>query len=227
MRMFVGHDAREQRSFDLAMASARAHGFDAVGLYEDRLRTQGLFTRPVDTRDGRFDLRSGLYQSTAFALARFAVPLLAHSGWAMFIDCDMLVLREADNLLREADPRYAVQVVKHDLAGLTGTKMDAQIQKPYARKLWSAVMLFNCEHPANRRLNLSALNDWHRHDLHGFAWLHDDEIGSLSPEWHWIADLQPQPAHPAIAHWTLGTPEIVENAPHADLWHGAIEEYGA
>lgn len=226
MRLYIGHDAREQRSFDLAMASAQAHGFDAVGLYEDRLRTQGLLTRPVDTRDGRFDLRSGLYQATAFALARFAVPMLAHSGWAAFIDCDMLVLRHARELQAQADPRYAVQVVKHDLAHLTGEKMDAQEQKPYPRKLWSAVMLFNCDHPANKRLSLSALNNWHRHDLHGFAWLHDNEIGELAPAWHWIADVQPEIPDPAIAHWTLGTPEIVDNAPHAALWYDAAKEYG-
>lgn len=226
MRLYIGHDAREQRSFDLALASARAHGFDAVGLYEERLRTQGLLTRPVDTRGARFDLRSGLHQATAFALARFWTPLLAHSGWAAFIDCDMVVFRDASELQKQADPRYAVQVVKHDLAHLTGTKMDAQEQKAYPRKLWSAVMLFNCDHPANRRLNPSALNNWHRHDLHGFAWLHDDEIGDLSPDWHWIADVQPPLPNPSIAHWTLGTPEIVVGAPHADLWESAAKEYG-
>lgn len=225
MRMFVGFDKREARSFEIARASARAHGFDAVGLYEPLLRAQGIFTRPVDTRGGRFDLISGLYQATEFALTRFAVPLLGHSGWAAFIDCDMLVLRRAHELQAQADPRYAVQVVKHDLGHLTGEKMDAQEQKSYPRKLWSAVMLFNCSHPANRRLTLGALNNWHRHDLHGFAWLHDDEIGELSPEWHWIADLQPEIADPAIAHWTLGTPEIVDNAPHAKLWHDAAKEY--
>ena len=87
MRMFIGYDSREDRSFQLARASARAQGFDAVGLYAALLRAQGLLTRPVDTRGGRFDLHSGMYQSTEFALTRFWVPLLAHSGWAAFIDC--------------------------------------------------------------------------------------------------------------------------------------------
>lgn len=226
MRLYIGHDPREQRSFNLACASARAHNFDAIGLYVDRLRESGLLSRPVDTRDGRFDLHSGMYQATNFALARFWVVMLAHSGWAAFIDCDMLVMRDARELQLEADPRFAVQVVKHKFDDAVGTKMDAQEQKPYPRKLWSAVMLFNCDHPAHRRLNMTALNHWHRNHLHGFSWLHDSEIGDLSPAWHWIADLQEKPANPAIAHWTLGTPEIVENAPHADLWCSAARLYG-
>lgn len=225
MRVYIGHDAREQRSFDLAMASARAQGFTPIGLYEERLRSQGLLTRPTDRRGMIWDLNSNAPQSTAFALARFWALLLAHSGWALVTDCDMLFLRSADELMLEADPRYAVQVVKHNFAELTGTKMDAQVQKPYPRKLWSAVMLLNCDHPANKRLTLTALNSWPRNDLHGFAWLHDDEIGGLNPRWHWIADLQPEPVDVGIAHWTLGTPEIVTDAPHADIWHNALAEY--
>lgn len=226
MRVYIGHEPREQRSFDLAMASARAHGFDAIGLYEERLRAQGLLTRPVDRRGAIYDLTSNLPQSTSFALSRFWVPLLAHSGWALFTDCDMVFLRDAETLMREADSRYAVQVVKHQFDDASGTKMDGQVQKPYGRKLWSAVMLFNCDHPSHKRLTLGMLNSWHRHDLHGFRWLDDDEIGDLSPMWHWPVGLQPMPVNVAIAHYTLGTPEVDPHAQHAGLWHDACKEYG-
>ncbi len=46
----------------------------------------------------------------------------------------------------------------------------------YPRKLWSSVMLWNCEHPANRRLNLQMLNQWPGRDLHAFRWLADGPV---------------------------------------------------
>jgi len=220
LRVYIGHDAREQKAFDVAMRTAQSFGCTAIPLYEEQLRTAGLLTRPVDTRGHRFDLISSQPQSTQFALARFWVPILAHSGWALFTDCDMVFLRDPHELLLLARPDKAVQVVKHPPLPATAQKMDGQYQIPYERKNWSSVCLWNCDHPANRRLNLTTLNSWHRRDLHGFRWLHDEEIGELPAEWNWLVGVQPKPADPAIAHYTLGTPDMAghENDPHAALW---------
>lgn len=224
LRVMIGYEQREARSFDLAMASAKKHGFDPCPLYEDRLRTSGLLYRPTDRRGQMWDLNSDAPQSTSFAIARFFTPMLAHSGWCLFVDCDVLFMRSAAELARLADPRYAVMVVKHNVGDVGGTKMDNQRQTAYPRKLWSSVMLWNVDHPANRRLNVQMLNQWPGRDLHAFGWLSGDEIGELPMEWNWLVGMQEKPAQPAIAHYTLGTPELLVECPHADLWEKAAEE---
>lgn len=224
MRVLVGYEPREKRSFDLALASAGKHGFDAQPLYEDRLRASGMLYRPVDTRAQMWDFNSSAPQSTSFAIARFFTPLLAHFGWCLFVDCDVVFLRPWQELARLADPRYAVMVVKHQVGNVGGTKMDGQVQTAYPRKLWSSVMLWNIDHPANRRINLQMLNQWPGRDLHAFGWLSADEIGELPMEWNWLVGMQDKPEQPAIAHYTLGTPELLVECPHADIWENAAKE---
>lgn len=226
MRVLVGYEPREARSFKLAMASARKRGFDATPLYEDRLRASGLLYRPCDQRGQMWDLNSNAPQATSFAIARFFTPILAHTGWCLFVDCDVVFMRDAQQLARLADPKYAVMVVKHDVGAVSGTKMDNQAQTAYPRKLWSSVMLWNIDHPANRRLNVQMLNQWPGRDLHAFGWLANDEIGELPAEWNWLVGMQEKPPAPAIAHYTLGTPELLVECPHADLWQQAAEEVG-
>lgn len=225
LRVYVGHEAREQRSFNIAMATASAQGFVPEPLYEDRLRASGLLTRPTDRRGQMWDLTSNAPQATAFAVARFFTPLLAHTGWALCVDCDMVFLRHARELRQLADPRYAVMVVKHNVGAVSGTKMDGQVQTSYPRKLWSAVTLWNVDHPANRRLNLTTLNSWPGRDLHAFGWLAVDEIGELPMEWNWLVGMQDKPSAPAIAHFTLGTPELLPNCEHAEIWEQAAKEF--
>lgn len=222
LRIFIGYDDRERAAYDVARRSAMQFGCEVVPLYVDRLRAAGLYTRPTDTRDGMFDLISQRPQSTDFAIARFAVVLLAHDGWCLYTDCDVVFMSSPKNLLDYADPSKAVHVVKHSLPdrGAADTKMDGQPQVAYPRKNWSSVCLWNCAHPANRRFNLSMLNSWHRDDLHGFRWLHDDEIGDLPPEANWLVGVEPKPAQPLIAHFTLGGPWLPGHVPtpHDDIW---------
>lgn len=220
MRIYIGYEQREQDAYDVAERSAREYGCDVVPLYEPRLRLSGMLTRPSDTRGQVWDFNSGAPQSTSFAIARFFVPLLAHAGWALFVDCDVVFMRDPHELLKVADPKKAVMVVKHPPMQLSGTKMDGQQQTTYHRKLWSSVVLWNVDHLANARLNLQMLNQWPGRDLHRFGWLADEEIGELAPEWNWLVGLQPKPKEPAVAHFTLGTPNMPghEHDEHADLW---------
>lgn len=228
MRIFIGYDQRESEAFDVAASTARAFGHDVIGLHEDRLRAAGVFTRPVDRRGGQsYDILSDAPQSTDFATTRFAVPVLAHEGWALFTDCDIVFLRNPAELLRIANPKKAVMVVKHaNLPVGESTKMDGQVQTAYSRKNWSSVMLVNADHPANRRLNLLSINQLPGRDLHAFSWLHDSEIGELPSEWNWLVGIQPKPVNPAIAHFTLGGPWLPNWTPkeHDDIWHLAREK---
>lgn len=221
MRVFIGYDHRELAAFDVAAKTARSFGCEVIPLYEGRLRLSGMLTRPVDRRNLWYDLNSDASQATDFAIARFGVPLLAHSGIVLFADCDVVFLEDPHQLLGLIDESKAVSVVKHEIPkSLPTIKMDGQVQSWYPRKLWSSITVWNCDHPANARLNLTVLNQWPGRDLHAFRWLGDDDIGELSPEWNWLCGLQPKPDNPKIAHFTLGTPNMPghEDDPHAEIW---------
>lgn len=228
LRIFVGYDERESLAYEVAKSSAAKFGCEVTPIHLSRLRASGMFTRPTEVRDGVvWDLISNRPQSTEFALSRFWVPLLAHCGWCLFTDCDVVFTSSPLSLLDFADPSKAVHVVKHDLpdSGEVGSKMDGQLQVPYARKNWSSVSLWNCNHPANRRLNLAMLNTWHRDDLHGFRWLHDEEIGDLPPEANWLVNVEPKPTHPIVAHFTQGGPWLPgwKGAAYDEIWTRASQ----
>lgn len=226
LRIFIGWDGREVEAFNVAAKTARSYqGVEVIPLYEERLRLSGLLTRTTDRRGQMWDFNSNAPQSTDFAISRFWAFILAHSGWVMFTDCDCVFLLHPKNVLKYADPSKAVMVVKHPSMDLGDKKMDNQLQTSYQRKLWSSVMLINADHPSNKRLNITMLNTWPGRDLHAFRWLHDDEIGELPREWNWLCGMQPKPEQPAIAHFTLGTPNMPghENDSHASIWYEARE----
>lgn len=225
LRVYIGHDSREQKAFDVAAKTASSFGCEVIPLYEDRLRASGMLTRPVDRRGAMYDLNSDAQQSTSFAIGRFAVPILAHDGWCLFADCDTLFLTDPHELEKIADPSKAVMVVKHPPLQLATAKMDGQQQSTYPRKLWSSVAYWNAGHQANRRLNLTTLNQWPGRDLHAFKWLADDEIGELPKEWNHLVGINPPSETAKILHFTSGTPDMIgyENSDYADVWRAAAQ----
>jgi lipopolysaccharide biosynthesis glycosyltransferase len=224
MKVYLGWDNREQDAYAVAAHSLFKHAsipIELTALKSDRLAESGLLRRPTDRRGQIYDLPSNAPASTEFAISRFLTPVLAQEGWALFADADVVFLGDVAELLTIADPSKAVQVVKHDMGAVGGKKMDGQAQVAYSRKNWSSVMLFNASHRANRRLSLQDVNERPGRDLHGFYWLHDDEIGELPPEWNWLVGCQDKPANPKIAHYTLGVPSMVADSPHAEIWWDA------
>lgn len=179
-------------------------------LVREELAARGVMNRPIEVRDGKLWCPiSEAPMSTEFAISRFAVPFLGGSGWAMFCDCDVLFLEDPAGLAGLLDPRYAVMVVKHSQRASEGTKMDGQVQTLYQRKNWSSVVLWNLEHPANKRLTTEALNTWPGRDLHAFKWLEDDEIGELPLRWNYLVGASAEeltPDNVSLAHYTLGGP---------------------
>lgn len=221
MKVYIGHDALEGDAYAVAersLARVTAGALSATPLALDRLAASGLLRRAVDRRGQRWDLPSNAPCATDFAISRFLTPMLAQTGWALFVDCDVVLL--ADPREMPLDASKAVMVVKHRNEHTAGTKMDGQAQVLYPRKNWSSVMLFNCDHPANRRLTLQDVNERPGRDLHAFYWLHEDEIGELPAEWNWLVGVQPRPADPKIAHFTLGGPWLPtwEGAEHDEIW---------
>jgi lipopolysaccharide biosynthesis glycosyltransferase len=241
--IFIGYDPRETQAFAVAAFSAKFHMMNRKipirGLVMESLADQGLYYRPTERRyreDGTSVLIDELSvrddydgaMSTEFAISRFLVPALARSGWALFIDCDMLIRADLSSLFALCDDRFAVMCVKHDHKSEARMKMDNQPQTNYSRKNWSSVMLFNCEHPSNDALSVDYVNSVPGRDLHRFAWLDDEEIGALPPAWNWLADEQAPISNPYIVHHTLGSPCLpgYQNAPFADEWRVRLNQWG-
>jgi hypothetical protein len=227
-RVFIGFDPREKDAFEVACHSLFHHASAPVFLTALKLRRlaeSGILRRPsriCGKCHTMWDEISDAPQSTEFAISRFLTPILAQHGFALFVDCDVVFLGDVAELFAFADPQYAVQVVQHQpiKVGEGETKMDGQPQLAYPRKNWSSVMLFNCDHPANQFLTLKLLNDAPGRDLHRFCWLKDEEVGRLPGEWNWLVGVQPKPARPQIAHFTLGGPWLPDwkGAEHDSLW---------
>jgi hypothetical protein len=164
-------------------------------------------------------------QSTDFAFNRFLVPYLCgYQGWALFMDCDMLVRGDIKRLFDEGRDKYAVQVVKHDYQPNPEDKFLGQKQTIYARKNWSSVILFNCN--ACRSLDPQSVNKWSGLELHQFKWLEDAQIGSLPKEWnHLVGEYDPN-SLASIAHFTRGTPCFPEyrDCEFAEEWREELHD---
>ena len=217
IRVFIGYDTREAVAFSVLSYSihARASAPVAVApLMLSQLKSQ--------LRRERHPL-----QSTDFSFSRFLVPSLAgFRGWALFMDCDMLMLEDIAKLWAMRDERYAVMVVKHSHEPREVRKFLNEPQTPYEKKNWSSVMLMNCAKCT--ALTEDYVNSASGLQLHRFEWLgNDDLIGALPHGWNHLVDYDPPaPAETLSAiHYTLGGPYIpgYEACGYADLWFAERE----
>lgn len=225
MRVLIGFDPAESAAHAVAHKSIKAIDprQPITPIILARLEAAGLYRRPTERRNGQlWDTISEAPMSSEFAISRFFIPYLTTPSeeWALFVDSDIVSLSSVAKVLDEADPRYAIQVVKHASPYAVGTKKVGKANLPYARKNWSSVMLWNLRHRAHRELTLDILNTLPGRDLHRFCWLHDDEIGDLSPGWNWLVNVQERPDPCHIAHFTLGGPWLDgwKAAPNDDIW---------
>ncbi len=234
--IWLGFEPREAAALAVARHSIARHlnaKIPVFGVVLDDLRKRGLYRRATEhrvTSEGKpqlWDVISEAPMSTEFAISRFLVPHLAGDGLALFMDCDVLVRADLSRLFRNieyASESKAVWCVKHNHKPSSETKMDGQVQSKYARKNWSSVMLFDCDHPANKSLTVDLVNNAPGRDLHGFCWLADCDIGELDPEWNWLAGESEPMDDPKIVHHTLGSPCMTgyEGVPFADEWRDEL-----
>ena len=160
--------------------------------------------------------------SNQFIYSRFLVPeLMGFSGWALYIDGDMLLRTDIAALWDLRDESKAALCVQHDYKTRMKTKYLGAKNQDYPRKNWSSVVLWNCGHPANRALTAAFVEQASGTQLHRFSWLADEQIGALPKEWNWLPDeLGPNP-QAKLLHWTLGAPCFHDfaDAPMAEEWH--------
>jgi hypothetical protein len=124
------------------------------------------------------------------------------------------------------DASPAVYVAKHDYTPKAAQKMDGQRQTAYPRKNWSSLMVFDNERC--RALTPEYVNSAPGLDLHRFAWLRDEQIGSLALGWNWLVGEYPSCLATSILHYTLGGPWFpsCRGCDHAEDWLQAAAEAG-
>jgi hypothetical protein len=214
-RIFIGWDRREPEAYEVAKFSLERRASIPVSVIPiklEEMRARGLYRRDQDP-----------LASTEFTYSRFLTPSLAkHAGWALFADCDFLWLADVADLVDYTRTPKAVFCVQHDYRPTEATKMDGAVQTIYPRKNWSSLMLFNCGHPAVRRLTPEVVNRESGAFLHRMQWVADEEIGALPLEWNWLEGWNRKPAHgtPKAVHFTRGGPwfENWQDVDYGDLW---------
>lgn len=159
-------------------------------------------------------------QSTDSAFTRWMIPYLSNfSGWHLYLDSDMLVCEDLNNLWQLRDESKAVMVVKHKIDHASGTKFNGMPQVNYPRKNWSSVILFNSK--LCRGLTPGYVNTASGLDLHQFKWVSEDLVGELPATWNHLVGVNSPDPTPSIIHWTLGGPwfEEYKDVEHSDLWN--------
>jgi hypothetical protein len=233
--VYVGFDPREAAAFAVARDTIR-RGLNIPvpirGLVLSELQKAGLYTRPIEYRpsaaDGplMWDVISDAPMSTEHANARFLVPHLAKDGLALFVDGDVLARGNVGDVFWQAsrDPSKAIWCVHHDYRPSGSVKMDGQPQTRYARKNWSSVILWNVDHPANKKLTLEMINTLPGRELHRFSWLDDSDIGELDLEWNYLVGESAPMSDPKIIHFTLGLPNMLgyEQCEYSDEWRAEL-----
>lgn len=215
IKVFIGYDGREAIAFSVLAHSIHQHASRPVAITPLVLsQLGGIMTRERDP-----------LQSTDFSFSRFLTPHLAgYQGWALFMDCDMVMLEDIANLWDLRDDRYAVMCVKHDHVPKENEKFLGETQTKYQKKNWSSVMLFNTARCT--ALTRDYVNQASGLELHQFKWLEsEDLIGELPPRWNHLVDVNPPSDDLALIHYTIGGPYFHDyrDCGYAAEWRAAYE----
>jgi hypothetical protein len=217
IRVFIGYDPREAVAFNVLSFSIQARASQPVTIAPLMLaQLKDKISRPRES-----------LQSTDFTYSRFLVPhLCGYEGWAVFMDCDMLVLDDIAKLWALRDERFAVQCVKHNHVPSEDTKFLGEKQTRYEKKNWSSVMLFN--NALCRALTPDYVNTASGLELHRFHWLgNDDLIGEIPHRWNHLVDYDPALPADQLSnlHFTTGGPYFNEykDCGYAELWFAERE----
>ena len=218
VRIFIGFDPRETVAYHVLSHSIHARASAPVSIAPLMLsQLGGLMTRE----------RNSL-QSTDFSFSRFLTPYLCgFEGWAIFMDCDMLVLEDIVKLWALRDDKYAVMCVKHDHVPKEKTKFLGAQQTKYEKKNWSSVMLFNCAECT--ALTPDYVNSASGLDLHRFNWLGDDDlIGEIPHRWNLLVGYDQSIPVDEVSnlHYTIGGPYFhdYKDIDYATEWFAERDE---
>ena len=216
INIFIGYDSKEKVAYNVLSHSIIQNSTKPVAITPIALN---------HLRDDFVRERNAL-SSTEFSFSRFMIPhLMNYQGWALFMDCDMLMFEDVSKLWRMRDDSKAIQVCKHDYVPKEKTKFLGQTQTAYPKKNWSSFMLMNCKKCSS--LTPDYVNRASGLELHQFKWLEGDHlIGDLPLEWNWLVGEYEHKDDVKNVHYTKGGPWFEEYArcDYSQDWFKNLEE---
>jgi lipopolysaccharide biosynthesis glycosyltransferase len=193
--IFIGFDSRESIDYAILSHSLIRHSSSPISITPLKLSNLSFYNETHT--DG----------STEFSYSRFLVPyLMNYTGWAIYMDSDMLCLTDITELWQLADPKLALMCVQHNYQTKQTTKMWGQTNNNYPKKNWSSLMLINCGHPDVKALTPEMIQNSTGGYLHQFEWLDTNLVGPLPIKWNWLVDEYVTNDSASIIHYTLGSP---------------------
>tara|TARA_Y200000002_G_scaffold339589_1_gene309645 strand:+ start:81 stop:752 length:672 start_codon:yes stop_codon:yes gene_type:complete len=216
INIFIGYDSKERVAYNVLSHSIIQNSTKPVAITPIALN---------NLKDDFVRERNAL-SSTEFSFSRFMIPhLMNYQGWALFMDCDMLMFEDISKLWRMRDDSKAIQVCKHDYTPKESKKFLGQVQTKYEKKNWSSFMLMNCKKCTT--LTPDYVNKASGLELHQFKWLEGDHlIGDLPLEWNWLVGEYEYKEDVNNVHYTKGGPWFEEYAKcdYSNDWFKNLEE---
>ena len=216
INIFIGYDSKERVAYNVLSHSIIQNSTKPVAITPIALN---------NLKDDFVRERNAL-SSTEFSFSRFMIPhLMNYQGWALFMDCDMLMFEDISKLWRMRDDSKAIQVCKHDYTPKESKKFLGQVQTKYEKKNWSSFMLMNCKKCTT--LTPDYVNKASGLELHQFKWLEGDHlIGDLPLEWNWLVGEYEYKEDVNNVHYTKGGPWFEEYAKcdYSQDWFKNLEE---
>ena len=216
INVFIGYDSKEKVAYNVLSHSIIQNSTKPVAITPIALN---------NLKDDFVRERNNI-SSTEFSFSRFMIPyLMNYQGWALFMDCDMLMFEDIAELWRMRDDSKAIQVCKHDYTPKEETKFLGQVQTKYPKKNWSSFMLMNCKKCTT--LTPDYVNKASGLELHQFKWLEGDHlIGDLPLEWNWLVGEYEHKDDVKNVHYTKGGPwfEDYKECDYATDWFINYEE---
>ena len=216
INIFIGYDSKEKVAYNVLSHSIIQNSTKPVAITPIALN---------NLKDDFVRERNAL-SSTEFSFSRFMIPhLMNYQGWALFMDCDMLMFEDVSKLWRMRDDSKAIQVCKHDYTPKESKKFLGQVQTKYEKKNWSSFMLMNCKKCTT--LTPDYVNKASCLELHKFKWLEGDHlIGDLPLEWNWLVGEYEYKEDVNNVHYTKGGPWFEEYAKcdYSQDWFRNLEE---
>ena len=216
IRIFIGYDEGEKIAFHVLAESIRKQSSEPISITPIDLNTiRNHFIRDKQSN-----------QSTEFAFSRFMVPYLSnYEGWSIFMDCDMLLRTNINELWKLRDDDYAVMCVKHDYEPKQNVKFRGAKNEKFPKKNWSSLMLMN--NAKCKLLTPEYVRTASGLELHQFKWLESErDIGAIPKTWNWLVGEYEYNPLANNVHFTLGGPYFYDyvNCDYSKEWFNVYTE---
>jgi len=216
IRIFIGYDEGEKIAFHVLAESIRKQSSEPISITPIDLSTiRNHFIRDKQSN-----------QSTEFAFSRFMVPYLSnYEGWSIFMDCDMLLRTDINELWKLKDEDYAVMCVKHDYEPKQDVKFRGAKNEKFPKKNWSSLMLMN--NAKCKLLTPEYVRTASGLELHQFKWLESErDIGAIPKTWNWLVGEYEYNPLANNVHFTLGGPYFYDyvNCDYSKEWFNVYTE---